>query len=372
MLLKNKKKSILLISLLSIIGVNNALAFPIQNTKTYSINTIVHNAYVYGVNRTYPADYQVIYRSCDSIIRDYYTSLDACRHDMDCDAYSIPFPSTQQILFQVYGINGNRDNALVSYKGECRYKTRELNSDYYTYPNQKRTEKGWTKVTFNPASAYWSNQNQRFLGKTIQSVVTTSESISLFNPEKGVKKCGYDGISNVKDGNYLKDGFFSAKNDVSDPSTMEHYENLDYVIAGQSLRQNLGIYSKTDKFSLKNIIVSSLFGEITPDSPQIAGECNSMCTDPGFEVYRVPDRNNIKLEALTRNMAAAANKWGVVEFTNFKRNPRSAIPDGVLFRDEVKINRTKKDADGNTYTQYDLVLPGGALFGYKNQSFWLR
>lgn len=344
--------------------------------KTASRSLIeIPSAYIEGVRNKNRRNYTMLYTSCDYIIQNYYDRLDACSDDFECNPSDIPFPSTTQPIFQFYDgqpyfnsifSNDDESNLVKTLYGSCKFEPRKSS---YLSKNQARTEKGWMSILFNPSHSQWSSYHKRFLRLPAQSVVTASQGLSAFDPSMGVKRCGYDGVSNVTNGDYKQGGLISASNGIS--NTNKHYESLDYVIAGGSLAQNLGI-STNANIDIKRLITDSLVGELHPTTPMIVGECNSRCTDPAFEVYSVPDRQaEFNLKKLSMG-ASQADSWYVKKIYDFKQSPDEVMPDGVLFAEEVKVNRNSVDEFGTTRTDYSLVLPGGALFGYQGQSFWVR
>lgn len=329
----------------------------------------VPSAYLYGVKGV--RDYTLVYNSCDFIIQNYYDQVDACSREPDCYPSSIPFPSTTQPVFQIYdgyysGIaqsviaNDEGVSPVREFYGQCKFEPRTGYSS--------RTEKGWTKVGFNPANSQWDDTKGRFLMEPAQSVVTASEGMAMTNPSLGIARCGYDGLSNVSGADYRQNGYIKASNNIT--SGISWTEQLDYIVAGKSLRNNLGLYSTTRTLNVKDIFTSGLKGELDPSTPMIVGECNSSCTDPSFEVYSIPSSISNLSNKLTGGLASQQNSWAIKKIT--QSSPKNIMPDAVLFKNETVSPPPPTNQYGQKVVQTDMVLPGGALFGYTSQFFWVR
>lgn len=333
----------------------------------------IPNAYLYGVKGK--RNLTLVYNSCDYIIQNYYDNLDTCSREDDCSTFSIPFPSNTQPIFQIYDqyysnpafANEDDNKPLKEFYGTCKFEPRKGYSAFGG--NKTRTEKGWLKVGFNPTNSSWNNEKHKFTFSPAQSVVTASEGTAMFDASFGVGRCGYDGVSNVTNGDYRNSAMISSGNDISRPITWR--ESLDYIVAGQALNGNLGIYSTSSSFDLKNVLMSNLKGQLDSSTPMIVGECNSSCVDPSFEVYSIPSESSNSSISMTKGFSSQENVWSVKKINSFK-TPREAMPDAVLFKDETVMKKPGLNQYGQQIFGNDKVLPGGSLFGYVSQYFFIR
>lgn len=339
-----------------------------SNPKTVSKVIIpAFNAIIPGIMSS-GGNYSIIYTSCDFILQNHYDEIDACNADFECSK-SIPFPSTTQPLLQVFGagfgsaFNDNYQSSEVKPVkqafGECKFEPR-------THAYSNRSEKAWTKVLFSPTHSYWDPYDKKFLSKP-QSVVTSTPAASMGNANLGVWSCGPDGVSSVTDGAYKQPSYLLRDVHTNVTSAGQDIQDLEYIIAGWPLSNLLGVYT-AQPIKGREAILSQFKGELHESTPMIAGECNTLCIDPAYEVYSNPTGNSGG-KKLTEG-AAEKGSWYVKKFTKFA-SANDALPSRVRFTDESAKPERSVNEFGQTNFE-DYFIPGGALFGYSKQEIWIR
>ncbi len=317
--------------------------------------------FIYGYQTRGPRDFIVEFNSCQSIIESYYDALEDCSRDLDCD--TIPFPSNTQTVLKAFDKSRLIDNDSMSRSYylarsanvQCKFEARESRQDRrepILFPSS-RTEKGWTPIEV-VTSQTGVDKNLNIVNP--QNITAVTASLSSPDSKTGVWMCGNDGVSGTSNANYPVSGFLSSKTPVMQ-SGNTFVDSMNYRIGKQFIDRPFSARKPGAANGYKSEILKGFIGELRPESSMIAGECNSACVDPAWEVYALNEKSQpLKL---TKG-ASEAGRWTVTAYQDFKKQKDYFLPAKVLFSLET--------AKPNSYD----FLPGGSYFGYKSNVIYAR
>lgn len=335
----------------------SSLSFGLEHPpRTSSPITIeLEKAFVHGIKSSRPrSGLYFTFQSCQSLIEKYYDELEDCHRDYECDG----IPKLESGMHTVYSVRDSRyshigafeQEPLVTAKAMCKFEYREQGNHLFPL---KRTEKGWTEIKLRRTTTHLDKKGRVMDDQSVTAITAANTDPSTKN---GIWMCGADGYSNVKNGQYTVTGMLTSPSPVNN-RVDEYNESIYYQIAGYDMESPLFIFEESSMRNFKSFLMKGFIGELHPDTPQIAGDCNSSCNEKAWEVYIHGENNSFS--HLTKG-ASEKNSWRINQFNDFKKSPDLMLPKSVTFTQEV-----------NTQNSYSF-LPGGAIFGFKQQSIYAR
>lgn len=349
--------SLLTLGLTTSISANaNGLEHPSRTATPLSFE--VKNSFISHYFAKGPRDYIVRLDTCQSIIEDYYDAVEECHRDYECQAEP-SFPSNTQSVLKVYDKSkwADDDDIYAGYKIARTAKTQcifEKRKGARYYP-RNRTEKGWTKIDIVASGSRNNNK-----GQLIERRYATAVTAALSSPDSntGIWMCGSDGVTGYK-GNIPVNGQLATSTPVVKGAN-RFKDLMQYQIGGEYLNRPFDLWNKNKNNGFKSILMQGFIGKIHPSSSMLAGDCNSSCTDPAWEVYALNNSETKKI-SLTPG-ASGSHKWAVHKYNDFTKKRAFFLPGKIEFTQEVK------KPPGSEYD----FLPGGAFFGYNSNSIFVR
>lgn len=322
----------------------------------------VKKTFIYDYKVNGPRDYIIEFNSCQSIIEEYYDQVEVCSNDLDCGTFP-PFPSNTQTVLRAFDKSRWADDDSMSNSYylaksatvQCKFEARELDRRQRgpaLFP-ASRTEKGWTPVEII-TSQTGIDKNLNVINP--KNITAVTAALSSPDSNTGVWMCGNDGVSGISNANYPIAGYLSSNTPVMQGGNT-FIDSLSYRIGKQFIDRPFNVWKQGSKEGYKSEILKGFIGELHPQSAMIAGECNSACTDPAWEVYALNSANQTL--KLTKG-ASKKGEWAVTAYQEFKNQKDYFLPSAVLF----SLEAVKESS-------YDF-LPGGSYFGYKSNVIYAR
>lgn len=318
------------------------------------------NSYLFNYVTTSPRPFIIQVNSCQSIIENYYDELERCHSSVHCDEPP-PFPATRQALIVALDKSRYKDsdggigigNYYVAREaiGECIFEPRVGPTLYPT----ERTEKGWTPVEIVTDQ---TRMDEDFNIILPQKVTAVTASLSSKASNTGIWMCGPDIESGISD--FPVSGFLSSSTPVIEGGN-KVIKSMQYRIGKEFIDRPFNLWEEGSRVNYSAYVLQAFVGEIHPETPMMAGDCNSSCVDPAWEVYALSHVSSNKTMQLTKG-ASTPNSWKISKYTNFTENKEFFLPSKILFTQEAQ-----KEA-GDLYS----FLPGGSYFGYKKSIIYVR